>query len=79
MNRAPDSNALHALSARALREGYAAGSFSPVEVAQAVLARMARWEPHLHATWLLRPERALAEARASEARGSRSSFRYPLF
>jgi len=78
MNGAPDSNALHTLGARALREGYAAASFSPVEVAQAVLARMARWEPHLHATWLLRPERALAEARASEARWRRGAPLSPL-
>ena len=59
---------LHELGARALADGYAAGDFSPVDVAQALLARIERWEPHLHATWLLRPEHALAQARASEAR-----------
>lgn len=60
--------ALHELGARALQAGYATGAFSPVEVAQALLAHIGRWEPHLHATWLLRPEQALAAARASEAR-----------
>ena len=37
-------------------------------VTQAVLAHVERWEPHLQASYLLRPERALALARESEAR-----------
>ncbi len=32
---------------------------------------MARWEPHIRATYLLRPEHALAQARQSEARWQR--------
>ena len=64
---------LHELGARALADGYAAGDFSPVEVTQALLARMERWEPQLHATWLLRPEHALAQARASEARWQKNA------
>ncbi len=60
--------ALHDLTARQLGAAYAAGELSPVEVARDVLAHIARWEPHLQATWLLRPEAALAQARESEAR-----------
>ena len=67
------STALHDLPAHALLTAYRARTLSPVEVTQAVLAQIARWEPHLHATWLLRPEAALAQARASEARWLRSA------
>jgi len=56
------------LSAGELLAGYRARSFSPVEVVQALLAHIDAWEPRLHATWLLRPDAALAQARASEAR-----------
>jgi Asp-tRNA(Asn)/Glu-tRNA(Gln) amidotransferase A subunit family amidase len=59
---------LNELGARELVAGYRSRAFSPVEVAQAVLDHMARWEPQLHASYLLRPELALAQARASEAR-----------
>ncbi len=64
---------LHELSAGTLAKGYASGALSPVEVTQAVLAHIERWEPHLHATWLLRPEPALEQARASEARWRRGA------
>jgi Asp-tRNA(Asn)/Glu-tRNA(Gln) amidotransferase A subunit family amidase len=47
-----------------------ARQLSPVEVMQAVLDQVERWEPQLHATYLLRPEAALEQARASEAAGS---------
>jgi aspartyl-tRNA(Asn)/glutamyl-tRNA(Gln) amidotransferase subunit A len=47
---------------------FRARTLSPVDVAQAVLARVERWEPQLCALFLLRPERMLQEARASEAR-----------
>lgn len=62
------SASLADLSAHDLLAGYRRRAFSPVEVAQAVLARIEQWEPHIAATWLLRPEQALAQARASEAR-----------
>ena len=62
------TTALHDLSAHQLLAGYQARQFSPVEVVQAVLAQIERWEPHIAATWLLRPESALVQARASEAR-----------
>jgi aspartyl-tRNA(Asn)/glutamyl-tRNA(Gln) amidotransferase subunit A len=59
---------MHDLSAQELLRGYEARAFSPVEVTQAVLEHIDRWEPHICATWLLRPELALQQARASEAR-----------
>ncbi|WP_313081971.1 amidase [Pulveribacter sp.] len=64
---------LHELSARELLQGYRARRFSPVEATRAVLAHIERWEPHLHATWLLRPDAALEQARASEARWLRGA------
>ncbi len=72
------SPALHDLGAHALLAGYSAGTLSPVEVAQSVLAHIERWEPHLHASYLLRPELALAQARASEARWQRGAPLGPL-
>ena len=59
---------LHAWGAPALLAAYRQRTLSPVEVTQAVLHHMTRWEPHLCASYLLRPELALAQARASEAR-----------
>lgn len=50
---------------------FAAGTLSPVDVAQAVLAHIARCEPLLHATWALDADAALAQARASEQRWQR--------
>lgn len=69
---------LHELSARELLQGYRARRFSPVEATHAVLAHIERWEPHLHATWLLRPDAALEQARASEARWLRGAPCGPL-
>ncbi len=60
--------ALHDLPAPDLLAAYRQRTLSPVEVTQAVLAHMERWEPHIRATYLLRPEHALAQARQSEAR-----------
>ena len=62
---------LYALSAAELLEGFRRREFSPVDAMHSVLAQVERWEPHLHATYLLRPEAALEQARASEARWSR--------
>lgn len=61
-------HALHELPAPQLIEGYRRRDFSPVEVTQAVLGHVERWEPHLQALYLLRPELALQQARDSEAR-----------
>ena len=69
---------LHDLTAHQLLAGYQAHDFSPVEVTQAVLAQMERWEPHVAATYLLRPEAALAQAQASEARWLRGMPQGPL-
>ncbi len=60
--------ALHELSAPALVDLYRRRELSPVEVTEAVLGHVERWERHLHALYLLRPELALEQARASEAR-----------
>ncbi len=64
---------LHTLSAHALLRAYRSRELSPVEVAQSVLNHIEQWEPHLHATYLLRPEAALAQAKASEARWMKGS------
>jgi aspartyl-tRNA(Asn)/glutamyl-tRNA(Gln) amidotransferase subunit A len=61
-------SALHDLPAHALLSAYRQRTLSPVEVVRDVLAHIARWEPHINATYLLRPEAALAQATASEAR-----------
>jgi len=63
--------ALHDLSAVELLARYRDRSLSPVDVTRAVLERIAAWEPHLHATYALDGEAALAAARVSEARWSR--------
>ena len=59
---------LHDLSAHELLRAYRTRDLSPVEVTRAVLTHIEAWEPHIHATYLLRPEVALAQARVSEAR-----------
>ncbi len=63
--------ALHTLSAVTLSRAYRNKSLSPLEVARSVLAQAERCEPTLHASYLLRPELALAQARASEQRWQR--------
>src|SRR4051812_47390605 len=60
--------ALHELSAPALIKLYRSRELSPVEVTQSVLGHVERWEQHISALYLLRPELALEQARASEAR-----------
>ena len=62
---------LHDLSATTLCTLYRRGDVSPVEVTRAVLDHIARWEPHLHATYALDPEGAMQQAQASEARWRR--------
>jgi aspartyl-tRNA(Asn)/glutamyl-tRNA(Gln) amidotransferase subunit A len=68
-------SALHALSTAELGRAYAARELSPVEVALAVLAHMARCEPQLHATWAQDADAALVQARASEIRWQRGEAR----
>ncbi|HZV94266.1 MAG TPA: amidase [Caldimonas sp.] len=59
---------LHDLAATELVERYRRRDLSPVDATRAVLARIDAWEPHLHATYALDGDAALAAARASEAR-----------
>ena len=56
------------MSARELLRLYRARELSPVEAMASVIERVEAYEPHIHATWLYAPERALKEARASEQR-----------
>ncbi len=62
---------LTALTAGELAAGYAAGEFSPVEVAQATLERAEAVQPVVNAFVLLDREGALAQARAAEERWRR--------
>ncbi len=66
------------MSAVALLDAYRRRALSPLEAMHDVLARVAAFEPHIHATYLLEPERALAQARASEARWQRGEPIGPL-
>lgn len=59
---------LHAATAAQLLTLYRSRRVSPVEVVHAVLDRIARWEPHLHATYALDASQAFEAAKASEAR-----------
>jgi aspartyl-tRNA(Asn)/glutamyl-tRNA(Gln) amidotransferase subunit A len=63
----------HQLSATALLAAYRARALSPVEAMKDVLERVWAFEPHIKATYLLNPERALKEARASEERWMRGA------
>lgn len=56
------------MTAVELCAAFAAGKLSPVEATQTALEHIARWEPKLNAMYLVQPETALAQARASEAR-----------
>ncbi|HZY16419.1 MAG TPA: amidase family protein, partial [Ramlibacter sp.] len=67
------AEALHELSAPALVELYRRRELSPVEVARSVLGHVERWEQHLHALFLLRPDLVLEQARASEARWAKGT------
>jgi Asp-tRNA(Asn)/Glu-tRNA(Gln) amidotransferase A subunit family amidase len=62
---------LAALSATAILEGYRRRSLSPVEVIEAVIARIAVFEPELRALYAYDPEAARDQARQSEARWTR--------
>jgi Asp-tRNA(Asn)/Glu-tRNA(Gln) amidotransferase A subunit family amidase len=59
---------LHEWNAAALVDAYRCRALSPVEVVRATLQHMEQWEPHIHASYLLRPEQALDSARDSEQR-----------
>ncbi len=78
MNAGGSSTALHDASAAELHALYRRGETSPVEVVQAVLAHIAAWEPHLHATYALDAAAALIQAEASQARWMRGAPLGPL-
>lgn len=59
---------LYALTAADLSKAYADRSLSPVEVADAALARIEEWEPHANAMFRIHRDGARAAAAASEAR-----------
>ncbi|WP_172327498.1 amidase [Mangrovicoccus sp. HB161399] len=62
------TTALFGLTATELVAGYRAGTLSPVEVTEAVIAQVEHCEPHIHAFYIFDPEGAREMARASEAR-----------
>jgi len=66
------------MSARELLSAYRTRELSPVEAMASVIERVEAYEPHIHATWLYAPERALKEARASEARWAKGEPVGPL-
>jgi aspartyl-tRNA(Asn)/glutamyl-tRNA(Gln) amidotransferase subunit A len=59
---------IHDLSATQLSSAYSRGELSPVEVARALLERIAAWEPKINAMYRVLHDGALEQARASEAR-----------
>ena len=59
---------LFELSATDLIQGFAARTFSPVEVAQSVLERVETVNPHINALVFLSPDEVLAAAQDSEVR-----------
>jgi len=69
---------LSRLSAGELAEGYARGSFSPVEVTESVLVRIAQLNGRLNAIVTLDAAGARAAARASEERWHEGAPRGPL-
>src|SRR5271170_7011727 len=66
------------MSALELISAYRTRELSPVEAMKSVIERVEAFEPHIHATYLYAPERALKEARASEARWARAEPIGPL-
>ncbi|AUI51441.1 amidase [Arthrobacter crystallopoietes] len=72
------STTLHDLSARELGEAYAAKELSPVDVADAVIARIEEREPVLNALYQFEPEAVRKDAKASERRWLEGSQRGPL-
>ena len=68
----------YGMSALEMLRLYRTRELSPVEAMKSVIARVEAYEPHIHATFLYAPERALKEARASEARWAKGEPIGPL-
>jgi aspartyl-tRNA(Asn)/glutamyl-tRNA(Gln) amidotransferase subunit A len=66
------------MSALELLRAYRTRKLSPLEAMASVIERVAAYEPHIHATWLYAPQRALEEARTSEARWAKGEPIGPL-
>src|SRR6202042_1183942 len=66
------------MSALEMLRLYRTRELSPVEAMRSVIERVEAYEPHIHATYLYAPERALKEARASEARWAKAEPIGPL-
>jgi aspartyl-tRNA(Asn)/glutamyl-tRNA(Gln) amidotransferase subunit A len=66
------------MSALEMLRLYRTRELSPVEAMASVIERVEAYEPHIHATFLYAPERALSEARASEARWAKGEPVGPL-
>ena len=66
------------MSALEMLRLYRTRELSPVEAMKSVIERVEAFEPHIHATYLYAPERALNEARASEARWAKGEPIGPL-
>ena len=73
-----DLQALHALDASAMAQGFASGAFSPLDVTRAVMAQIERCEPQLQALYAYDPQAALDQARASELRWQRGQPLSPI-
>ena len=58
------------MSALELIRAYRTRELSPVEAMTSVIERVEAYEPHIHATWLYAPERAL-KGRAPPKRAGR--------
>ncbi len=61
-------SATYEFTAAQLSSAYSRHELSPLDVAEALLARIKSWESHLNAMYRTDHERALEQARASEAR-----------
>jgi Asp-tRNA(Asn)/Glu-tRNA(Gln) amidotransferase A subunit family amidase len=72
------ATSLHALDTSTLAAAFAAGTLSPVEVAEDVIRHVARTEPALCATYAFDPDGARAMARESEARWRRGEPLSPI-
>lgn len=70
--------ALHELSLSAASEQLRAGALSPVELAEALLARISALDPRLRAFARVTPERAMEDARRAESEIARGAWRGPL-